>query len=222
MDTVDTDKIDFRELGVPEHLIDEVKANLEKEAVAEQAAFLEKMSPPGSLNIPPLLEEKRWAWLIPDAAIEAGRGCAFDRILVRQIPMLSKTRGDKFDTHFGGGLIAKSEKSREVDERAAPRGVIVGAGMTALDSLRSHGYDIGHTIMFLKNTVHRVQCDMIASQWQWLSVCHIHDIIHSEELAAALKSGRGKIARDLKGLHHYVGSDGEPRRPIAPIDDESM
>lgn len=222
METVDTDKIDFRELGIPEHMVDQAKAELEKFATENEAEYASHVSPAGTMGVCPLLDQKRLAWLIPDLAIEAGRGCAFDRVLIRQIPMLSRTRGDKFDTHFGGGLIAKSDKSKEVEERAAPRGVIVGAGLSALDALRSHGIDIGHTVVFLKNTVHRIQCDMVASKWEWLSVCHIHDIVHSEELAWELKCGRAKVEFVFEfGQHRYVDATGS-KNPIQPIDDESM
>ncbi len=220
METVETDNIDFKAMGVPEHLIPQAKAEVEKFATELEKATLEKVSPKGTLRICELLDEKRLAWLIPDAAIEAGRGCLFNRILVWQIPMLSKVRGDRFDTHFGGGLIAKSDKDREGDQRGAPRGVIVGAGLGALDCMRSHGVDIGHTVKFLKHTVHRVQVDMIAMQWQWLSICHIHDLIHSEELAADLKSGRSEIL-EADGRHYYCDEDGT-REPVQPVDDESM
>lgn len=105
-------------------------------------AFESQMAPAGKLKLSELLDERRLQYLIPDKAFEVQP--LADRVFVAQ--MLSDDGADgKF---VKGGLIQKPQTVESGDARESPRGIIVAAGLIALDSLRSHGADLGHEITF--------------------------------------------------------------------------
>lgn len=225
---VDIDKLDFKAMGVPDHKVDEAKkrmlsyvGDIAKETVA-------KMSPPGTLGLPPLLEKRRLEWEIPDGVFRTAPGGLFDRILIWQIPLLAKSKAE--DATFGGGLIHKSDQSRDKEQREAPRGVIVGAGLQALDWLRSHGVDLGHIVYFAKNTVYAIQVDYTAGKWDRVSIARGGDLILSEDLAKAICSGEVKVEpvtlnmpdRMAETTHYYVGRDGIRHVPFGPPSEDDL
>lgn len=166
-------------------------------------------SPPGALGLPKLLEEKRIKYAIPDSAW--GSQAVFNKILVWQIPV------DHSDT-YGGGLIAKTEvqKKRELSE--APRGVIVSAGLQALDELRSHGVDVGHTVYFTHLAPFRKRLPSIAGREPSLVILHSGDVFDSEELAQNLKARRCRIINKEtpEGIlqHFFCDENGKVWNPI--------
>lgn len=187
-------------------------------AIAEETAYEEELkkqvSPKGALGLPPLLDKKRLEWLIPDSAFDAAYGTLYDRILVYKIPMLVKTRRD--DKTYGGGLIVKPDIGREREQREAPRGIIVGAGLKALDALRSNGVDIGHTVVYIKTSVWSVPNMYVAGKWERLEVLRDGDLIYSEDLSEAVKSKACRLVRTGEGQHIYEDVDGKAWDPVMP------
>lgn len=174
------------------------------------AEVMKHMSPKGTLGLPKLLEAKRWKYGIPDQVL-FNQHAVFNKVLVLQVPE------EETDT-YAGGVIIKPEtvKTRELVE--APRGVIISAGLQALDELRSNGVDIGHTVGFTRLAPFRRPVATIAGQRVHLVVLHAGDIIDSEDLAQALKARRARIVakpnEEGVNIHQFIDEDGKAWSPI--------
>lgn len=168
------------------------------------------MSPRGTLGLPRILEEKRWKYSIPDEAFFNQQAC-FNKILVHQI------REEESETYAGTSII-KTEitKTRELVE--APRGVIISAGLQALDELRSNGIDIGHTVGFTRLAPYRRPFATIAGSRLALLVLHAGDVIDSEDLAQALKARRARVVakpnEEGVNIHQYIDENGKVWSPV--------
>jgi hypothetical protein len=190
----------------------EVKAQAQLEAdmraIDEAApkiaeAIGKRMSPPGTLGLPPLLDERRLRYGMCDAVFAAQ--AAYDRILLFQIDP-SFSDGEKYgDT----GIYMPDSAKRRVREEA-PRGVIVSAGLRALDSLRSNGMDLGHIVSFVRLSPWRLPVDMIAGAPVYVLILRDSDIVGSEDTAAALRAGG--LVIEAKPDHSYIGR-GVPSLP---------
>lgn len=192
---------------------EELRKNMAEESAYEEE-LRKQVSPAGALGLPPLLDKKRLEWLIPDSAFAAAFGTLYDRILVYKIPMLVKTRAE--DKTYGGGLIVKPDVGREREQREAPRGVIVGAGLKALDALRSNGVDVGHTVVYIKTSVWSVPNMYVAGKWERLEVLRDGDLIYSEDLSDAVRSKACRLVRNEEGVHFYEDVDGKRWDPVMP------
>jgi hypothetical protein len=191
---VDVEKLDLDQLGIPAAKQDIVRAKLgefvslwEREIDKHVASGGADGSSP--FNLPPLLEKRRLEWKIPDGVFRVSPGTLYDRILIYQIPMLSECREDANKIGGAAGILWKSEQTKEKETREAPRGIIVGAGLKALDSLRSHGVDLGHIVCFCKNTTYSIQVDYIAGKWDRVSLAREGDLVLSEDVALGMRTG---------------------------------
>lgn len=181
---------------------------------AEQAEIAANFSEPGTLGLPPLLDAKRVKYGIPDSAWSAQ--AVFNKVLVWQVPI------EESKTH-GGGMIHKTEAEIRKELTEAPRGVIVSAGLQALDQLRSHGVDIGHTVFFTHLAPFRKRLPMILGKSASLVILHAGDIFDSEELAQNLKARKCRtIVREIDGqlAHFYCDEDGRTWNPVKDIASE--
>lgn len=173
-------------------------------------AIRKKMAKPGALKLPPLLEARRIEYLMPDGVFSSQ--AMFDRILVMQIkPERAKTGT------FGGGLIhmPATSEARITDE--ASRGIIVSAGLKALDNLRSNGCDLGHIVRFIRNAPWRMDVDTVEGHEVYELVMRDGDLVASEDLAEALRRGECSLLWDAQAQQHvYVDKDGEQWKPRLP------
>lgn len=174
----------------------------------------------GHFKIPPLLEQRRIEANIPDGFFEFQM--AFDRILIFQ---LSQDQGET----YGDTLIIKPEAVAAVQHREAPKGVLVGAGLRALDNLKSNGIDVGHVITFINNAPWHMRLGNIKGHDYYGLVMRDGDITGSEDLATNLQEGneRFEITTYQKdGLnireHHYVDAAGFKWAPQEPFTNESF
>lgn len=162
-----------------------------------------------TLGLGPLVDQKRWKYGIVDAAWH-GQHPLFDRVLVWQ---LSEDEGDTYN----GGLILKTETQKKRELVEAPRGVIVGAGLGALDVLRSNGVDIGHTVGFTRLAPFRRPIGVFAGVPLALIVLHVGDLVDSEDLGAQVKSRTVRIlGKEVEGVtqHYFVDHNGKAWTPV--------
>lgn len=168
------------------------------------------LSPKGSpLGLGQLVEEKRWKYGIVDAAWY-GQHAAFDRVLVWQIAE------EESDT-YNGGLIVKTEIAKKRELVEAPRGVIVSAGLGALDVLRSNGIDLGHTVGFARLSPFRRPIGVFAGTPLALIVLHVGDIVDSEDLGSQLRTREVRIVgKEIEGVtqHHFVDKNAKAWTPV--------
>ena len=170
---------------------------VQRALVAENiAAALEKsLAPLGTYKIPGMLDRRRLEYGIPNGCFE--HFPLFDKVYIWQLNMTERK------TYSEGGKIIKPEARVAHDRATAARGVIVAAGLAALDSLRSTGVDLGHIVRFKKfspfiqvvQEVHGVE----------LAVMTLRDgdCVSSEDLARDYHEGRVRIVNVSKEKGGY-------------------
>lgn len=164
-----------------------------------------KMAPRGALGLPPQLDARRLEWGITDGAFRVQ--AAFDRILVHQIPMAHFMGG----TFGEGGVIVMPKTAESARERSAPRGIVVSAGLKALDEMRSNGIELGDIVMFNHVSPWRIETDMIDGKLHHVLVMHAGHIIGSEDLAKRLQ--KREIFLDGPVTQHVYVNRGTGDRP---------
>lgn len=190
----------------------DISAQTERLVKAGNEAIRKRMTKKGGLKLPELLEARRWEYLIPDGmfAVQA----AYDRILIAQI---SSAPRETFVE--GGTLIMPATTQARVTEEAS-RGIVVSAGLVALDNLRSNGIDVGHIIRFIRNAPWRMEVDNVEGHVIHALVMRDGDVIASEDLATALRKGecKAKLLRNADGTeqHVFVDKRGKQWKPTTP------
>jgi hypothetical protein len=143
-----------------------------------------KMAPPGMLGLEKCLEAARQTYGIPDSAFE--QQAVFNSVYVLQVAM------QEGETYKDSQIIL-AETTRDRELRKAPIGIIVSAGLKALDLMRSHGIDLGHKITFVHSAPYFIRFDNIGGVDQHLVVLDVRNIRSSYNLAADLKARRQNI-----------------------------
>lgn len=161
------------------------KHNAEQDSLVSRAIVAESiaeklkasLAPRGTFNIPMLLDERRFEYAIPNGCF--AQFPVFDKVYVWQIPTHERK------TYSKEGSILKPDAVISYDRNTAPRGIIVSAGLQALDSLRSTGIDIGHIIRFKKFSPFIQPIDDVEGRELTVMVIRDGDIVSSEDLAKA-------------------------------------
>ena len=163
------------------------------------------VAPAGAIQgLPPLLEKRRLEYQIPDKAFS--RTCMFDKILLFQIPMWE-------DETYGDTRIIMPEMGQERVEESAPRGIIVSAGLQALDVLHSHGSGLGHKVLYVHLSPWRVPFMMISGHELYLIPLRVGDLVADEDTAQGLLDGSLGHVR-VEGSHRYMNAAGEAAAPL--------
>lgn len=170
-------------------------------------AYRARMKPRGELGLPPLLDQRRLEWGIIDAAF--ARQAAFDRIHIWQIPE------QKTETFGEGSLIVMGDQSKARLKNEAPRGILISAGLKALDALRSNGIDLGHIVNFIQAAPWRIFVDYVLGHRPAILVMNAGDITSSEDTARRLLQKELRVAR-RENQHVYLDEAGNHELPILP------
>jgi hypothetical protein len=174
-----------------------------------------RMPPAGALHLSKHLDQRRLDYFIPYTAFRTE--CVFDRIYVYQIS--AKKQKDKF---IDDGLIYIPPSDQKGREQEASRGIIVSAGLGALDRLASHGMEVGDIIQFTRLSPFRQWFDKIEGIDQYLLALHGGDPISCEDLRRKLWDGTLKIAQVDDGnggkTHVYQDQAGNYVRPLPAFD----
>ena len=176
---------------------DQENSLVQRSIVARQIAdkLEASLKPRGYYNIPPLLDERRFQYAIPNGAFE--QFPVFDKVYVHQIPTTER------QTYSAGGSIIMPEARQAYERNTAPRGIIVSAGLQALDSLRSTGIDLGHIIRFKKFSPFIQTVDEIDGHELQVMVIRDGDIVASEDLAKAYHQKLVSIINVAEDAHGY-------------------
>ena len=190
--------------------VDGERLKIRDREVAERKERLirSKMSPPGTLGLGKCLEAARQHHGIPDTAF--AMQAAFNTVLVMQVAM------QEGETYKDSQIIMP-ENTRDRELRKAPIGVIVSAGLGALDALRSHGIDLGHKVVFVHSAPYFIRFDNIGGVDQHLVVLQASQIRASYNTAEDLRARRCFITEqtDADGRLQHVLVD-EDRKVIVP------
>lgn len=154
-----------------------------------------RMSPPGALRLPELLEAQRLKYGITDAFFNSQ--AAFDRIFVFPIDMFDD------DPTYGGGVMLRPQLTKLKDLQEGSRGVLISAGLTAADRLMSHGIELGHVVTTNKNVPFARRCDRLEDGTEmFYLVMRDGDLAGSETLASEIRNGKKRIV-DCGGAESY-------------------
>lgn len=173
----------------------------------EAKAWVRQHQKPGEFGLPPLLEARRLEHGIPDGAFKMQ--CVYNRMIVWQLP------DDDSETYKGTSILM-TNRAQERERDIAPRAVIVSAGLSAMDYLRSNGMDLGHIVNFVRLSPYEWRCDIVGRGIeQQCKILQAGDIIGSEDLSAALRSGECRIVYE-NNVHKFVDSSGKVWEPQDP------
>jgi hypothetical protein len=176
-----------------------------------EALMLAAMAPPGGIaGLSPLLEARRLQYAIPNGAFKIQ--AAFDVCLVHQIE-----RPDQ-STFVPGGKILMSPNDRRRDHESTPKGVLVAAGLQALDHLRSNGIEVGHIVTLIRQAPWRMPIDNVGGHEKYLLILRTGDITGSEDLREAIAAGKCRIEWNAENSQHiYVDEQGQRWNPTVPF-----
>lgn len=180
------------DISAMENSSDALTRGRAEELKRNDKALRERMSPKGKLKLPPLLERRRWELGIPDGAF--ARQAVFDRVYIHQ-----------FDSNFGeayvkGGLIIRPPTAQKRQKEECPTGVLLSAGLSAMDSLYSEGIGLGHVVNFTKLAVYRLPVDDVAGMEVNVIVLPVGAICGSHDLEDLRR--RGLIKRKVVTYKH--------------------
>ncbi len=168
------------------------------------------MSPAGTYNyLGELLDKRRLVYGVPDQVFK--RAMTFDSVLVWQL------NDNPDDEHYEGTMIVKPVQADRREKEEAPRGLLVGAGLESLDTLRSNGVDLGHIVNFIRQAPWRMKVATVAGFDLWCLLLRAGDIKGSEDTGRLLREGKLQIVcRFEKGVRvHYYVIDGEIWDPVS-------
>lgn len=174
------------------------------------------MSPKGALGLPPLLDERRLRYGIPDEAFE--EQAIFDRIFVWGI----EEKHEEGET-FAGTSIIKPETSEKRILHESTRGVLFSAGLKALDILRSNGIGLGHIVGVVRlHPWHKVVGVYGGGHEKHKLVLRCGDLVGSEDLGKLYREGKVKTSFDAtQGKHVFEDDTGMEWDPMDPTIDDS-
>lgn len=190
---------------------------LRAEVLKLDAERKSRMSPEGELGLPALLEKRRLEYGITDGAFAVQP--YNDTVLVYQI---SRMQGET----FGDSSIIMPDVVKKKEHEGTPQGIVVAAGLQALDSLRMNGMDLGHVVAFCRVAPWRIETDKIGGRYDEILVFRVGDVVGSVDLADSLRDGTMEVRFDQEKYEHYyhdpeTGVDWHPQRDTAYVPNRS-
>ncbi len=179
----------WKDKDEPEKPFEFVDHELEK-AKKRTIEIKAMMSPEGALGLPPLLDQQRLKWGIPDSAFACQ--AVFDRIHIFPIDF-EGIEGEK--QTWGKTGLFKPEVTKKRDLQNGHRGILISMGLTAADHCVSHGIELGHIVRTIRNAPHAQECGRLDCTGEsiWYLVMRDGDLTGSETQRDDLRSGAARI-----------------------------
>lgn len=138
--------------------------------------------------MPKLLRERIVQYDIPPAP----GAINFEDVLIFQVPD-QEWSSEKWSSD---STLYKPEYVQDADKRKCPRGIIVSAGLKALDIMRDHGMQLGEMVLFSPNSFHRFQVKRTGDgKMVEFPFMHISDVHISEDIPSRLAAGELEMVR---------------------------
>ena len=152
-----------------------------------------------------LLKQRIKQFKIPQGALDGQ--AVFLRVHVWQIA--DGDNGESEDEKFFKGTnILKPQAVQSNDRARAPRGVLISAGLEAMDFLVSNGMQLGDIVWFTRVSPWRRPVDGDGVKTTEIVILYASDIIASETLAERIRNG-AKYAQAKDGGHEFIDADGK-------------
>ena len=142
----------------------------------------------------PLLSKRMQEFDIPPWPGEA----CFERVIVYCIPDRYAAR-EKTE----GGLYIPTQRV-DTDKARSPRGIVVSAGLKALDVLRSNGMDLGELVWFAPHVPFRYVVGTNGKQDIEFKFMNVGDIVLSEDVLGKVLEGE-LVPTSINGKYTYSG-----------------
>ena len=181
-----------------------------KDSLDDAKRRREQMSSPGFIHGEeseilrrfPLLEERRWEYMIPDSAWS--HWPVYDRVLIVQ------TSDVGVRLHSESSLYIP-EITQDAEHSTSSEGVIISAGLRALDHAKHHGWDVGHKVSFIANFLFKRRYAFAADGSELhAGVLRSGDIIGSAELGRYIHEGSRALIYNKETGEHELHVDGHP------------
>ncbi len=128
----------------------------------------------------------------------------FDRIVVYSLPEEAADR----ETFAKGGLIVKAEITKKRQKNSTARGILIAAGLTAMDQLRGHGIELGHYVWVARLSPWAHTVDITEDGEVQMLFLRAGNVVGSEDLLAQRKAGGVTVSRDKSDGRHQFTFDG--------------
>lgn len=143
---------------------------------------------------------------------------AFDRFVLYTIPEKKASR----ETFADGGLIVKPESVASREKKESPRGIIMAAGLIAMDQLRGHGIGLGSLVWVARFSPWRHVVERTDRGDIEMMFLRVPDVVGSEDTLGELQSGKLSIVLGDDGKHRYQYADGAMLPRFDPPDFEDQ
>lgn len=141
-----------------------------------------------------------------------GQAC-FERVIVYRIP----DEGSASEKFAADGVIIKPETRRETDKDRSPRGVVVSAGLAAMDVLISNGMQLGELVWFAPHVPFRFEVGKRSDGTPWeFYFMNVGDIVLSEDILQRVVDGDLKLTKTDK---QHVYNDEQRSEPTHTPDE---
>lgn len=134
----------------------------------------------------------------------------FDRVFVWPIHNMGQSKAGETDTTFKGTSIVMPTAAKGF--YGASRGLLISAGLTALDQLYSHGFELGHVVWYQRLSPWQRQymgdgriCSVV--------ILRAMELVGSEDVMSNFAANSLEIGKDEDGIHYIV--DAETKKPIS-------
>lgn len=148
----------------------------------QNEAQKQNMSGSLELRLPRRLEQRRIEFNLPDQLFYYT--ASYDWVLLYQIPPITAQQNKT-----ASGLLFKPEATQDLERSTASRGIIISAGLTALDVLSDHGFELGNIVRFIRLSPYRQEIAPIGDRDFELLCVKPGDICSNEDLFVLLQSG---------------------------------
>ncbi len=189
------------------------------EVLRKARAMQARQAPPGALGLPPLLDERRLSHVIPDGAFK--EAAVYDRVYIYQLGRRDVAAGETDETYEGTSIL-KTQERRDYEHKETPRGIIVSAGLDALEHLHSNGMDLGHIVGFIRNAPWAKEVDFFEGKPIQMFIMRSGDLTGSEDLQANLRAGKVRYIWDANTNEYLfvdqTGKQWKPQMPWMPDD----
>lgn len=194
----------------------EMCARLHEMTQTTEKALRAAMAPAGKLGLSKHLDARRLAYGVPNGAFDVQP--AHDTVYVYQLAPIDHI------TFTKKGRIVRPDMVQTQATNESPRGLLVAAGLEALDILSSHGIEVGDIVRLLRMSPYRMTVDNIEGHDFPVLVMNAGDIKGSEDTAGRLRRGELRIetvTEKVNGVdtirHRYVPGKGKKRQRGVPI-----
>lgn len=146
----------------------------------------------------------------------------YDRVIMYRIP----DKAAKRETFVEGGSIIMPDDQADTKNWRAPRGVIVSAGLLAMDVLYGNGIGLGEIVWMASHAQWCLEVDGKVSgdkvERTSFYFMQAGDVVSAEDLFEKVVSGTMRAVRGKDGKHHYEADDGAVPRFDPPRHADDM